>query len=87
MLSISSCICLSLSGGIVALDVDLADAFADRAVDEVDAALPARALLGHVAQGLRIEIELRVVERLGQILRVVADEVEGGPVLPCLQRH
>src|SRR6185503_15007739 len=40
---------------IVALDVDLPDALAERTVDEIDAALPTVALAGHVAQSLRVE--------------------------------
>ncbi len=73
-------------GGEVALYVDLADALAERSVDQVDPALPAGALLRNVAQGLRVEVELRVVERPGQKLRIAADEVEGRPVLPCFER-
>src|SRR6185369_5938960 len=63
-------------GGIMALHVNLPDAFAERAVDEVDAAFPPRPLSGNVAQGFRIEVEPRVIERLGKILRIVADEMD-----------
>ena len=55
----------------MALDVDLADRFADRAVDQRDAALPAIALLLDAARASSKEIEVRVVEGLGQKGRVV----------------
>src|SRR5438270_6085177 len=67
---------------IVSLDVDLPDAFAERAIDQVDATLPAIALRGNVGERLAKEVEPRVVECLGQELRVVADEVEGQIILP-----
>ncbi len=71
----------------MALDVDLADRLAERAVDHVDAALPAIALVGNVAQRFRIEIEPRLVEILGQIGRMAADEMDGHIVLPRRERH
>ena len=71
----------------MAADVDLADRLAQRAVEHGEAALPAVALLRHAAQGARVEVEARLVERARQELGVGVDEVEGQPVLPGLQRH
>ena len=62
---------------IMALNIDLANALAERVVDEVDAALPAVALDRNVGDRLAVKIETRIVERFGQGLGVVADEVEG----------
>ena len=59
-------------GRIVPLDVDLTDCLAKGVVDEGDPALPAIALRRHVGQGLAVEIEAGVIERLGQKLRVIA---------------
>ncbi len=74
-------------GRVVARDIDLADRLAEHRVDQPHAALPARTLLGDVVQGLRIEFELGVIEGLGQILRVIADEVESEIVLPRRKRR
>ena len=67
---------------IMPLDVDLPDTFAERAIDQVDAPLPAIALRRNVGERLAVEIEPRIIERLGQELRMSADELEGHPILP-----
>ena len=63
---------------IVALDVDLADAFAERVVDQVDAALPAVALhRARRAASSNRKSNCASSNALGRNWRVVADEVEG----------
>jgi hypothetical protein len=66
--------------------VDLAETFADGSIDQREAALPAGALLLHAAQSPRVELELRIVERLRQVGGVRVDEVEGHVVLPRRER-
>jgi hypothetical protein len=68
------------------LHVDLADGLAEPAVDQVDAALPALALLLATRQRLAVEREVLVVDRLGQVRRVVVDVVIRQVRLPVLQR-
>ena len=63
-------------------DVELADALADEAVEELHAALPAIALHFDAGERLAIEVEVRVVERFRQVARVVAREMEGEILLP-----
>ena len=75
--SISSAICLSAAGGKYLRDVDRADRLAEGAVHQLHAALPALALRLHARQRLREKVELRLVERLRQVLGVIADEVIG----------
>ena len=71
-----------VSSGQCSRDVELPDRFAEAVVEHSHAALPARALLGNVVQRLAVEAEARVVERLGQDVRVVAEEAEGEIFLP-----
>src|SRR3569623_2025552 len=67
------------------LDVELPDRLAEAAVDQRNAPLPAVALHRHVGERLAVESEARVVESLGQELRMVAEEVEGQVILPSLE--
>ncbi len=73
--------------GEVRLHVNLADAFAEGAIDRSNAALPALALLLNARELLRIKGEARVVERLGQHGGMIGDEAEGEPFLPGRQRR
>ena len=59
-------------------DIELAQRFADRSVEEMDAAGLAVELFGVSAQDLAVEIEIRVVETLGQI---------GGDVVEVMNRE
>ena len=68
-------------------DVDRADRLAEGAVHQLHAALPALALRLHARQRLREEVELRLVERLRQVLGVIADEVIGEIRLPRVDRR
>ena len=74
-------------GRVVALDVDLADGSPSAPSTRPTPRFQRSRCSGTPCSVLRIEVEARVVERLGQELRVVADETEGEPVLPRLQRH
>ena len=69
-------------GRIMFGDVELADAFAQRCIDHVDAALPAVPLGRNVAKSPREELEARIVERGGKRGCMVADEAVGEPFLP-----
>src|SRR4029079_6986383 len=74
-------------GRIVALHIDFANSFAERAVSRGDAALPALALGLNAAQLLRIEIEAGVVDRLWKVAGVIRYEAEGEPFLPRRKRR
>src|SRR6185503_4305536 len=71
----------------VRLNVDLADAFAERVVDRGNGALPALALLLNAVQLLRIESELSVIKRLWKHVRMIRDEAEREPFLPRRKRR
>ena len=58
MSSTSSCAWLRGLGRPMFGDVELADRFAEAAVEHADAALPARALLGNVVQRVAVEAEI-----------------------------
>ncbi len=73
-------------GRKVTLGVDAADRVAEIDIDGSDRTLLARALLGRSVQRLAVEIEMGIVDRLGQHERHLVDPVEGQPVLPGLQR-
>ena len=58
--------------GEVLVDVDLAEGFAERAVDGAGAALPAGALLGLAVEDAAVEVEVLVVQMPGAVLRGTA---------------
>ena len=68
-------------------DVELADRLAETVVEHVHAALPPRALLGHVVQRVAVEIEIGVVEGRRKRVGMIADEAEGEIFLPRAERH
>ena len=70
-------------GGI---DVDLAEGLADRAVERVQHALPARGLLGLTAQGLAVEREALLREGFGQVRRGIVDLMEAQVGAPFSDR-
>src|SRR5690349_8385950 len=63
-------------GWVMGLDVDLADALAERAVDGCNSALPALALRLNTREFLAVEGKARVVDCLGKNGRMVRDEAE-----------
>src|SRR5205814_7761206 len=63
-------------------DIKLADGFAERPIEQPNAALPSLGLRRHALERLAIKTKVRVVERLGQELRMGADKLEGHPILP-----
>lgn len=67
------------------LDVDLADCFTERGLDEGDTALPALAVDGHPGHLGAVEREVRVDERLRQERRRRADDLQSQPRLPVLE--
>src|SRR3546814_163541 len=69
-------------GREVLLHVQLAQRLAHAAVDSVEHALPACALLGLAVEGLAVEGEVFVLERFGQVFGGVVDGVEGEIVAP-----
>ena len=71
----------------IVLHVQLAERFAHAAVDRVEHALPARALLGLAVEGLAVEIEVRVLEILRQVRGRIVDAMEGEVVAPLRGRH
>ena len=66
-------------------DVDLADRLAHRALDEPDAALPARAQLVGAAERASVELEVGVDERGRQVRRAAVHDVPAQPVAPRRQ--
>jgi hypothetical protein len=66
--------------------VDFPDFIAEDAVDEGDAALVARALLGDARKSLAEEVEAFVGERLGKNGRVLLEGVVGEIVFPGIER-
>ncbi len=73
-------------GREVTLGVDLADGVAEESIDQVDAALPAWALLGSAGEGFAEEGEALVGEGFGQGGGVALEQVEGEPVFPGVER-
>ena len=66
-------------------DVDLADRLAHRALDEPDAALPARTQLVGAAERASVELEVGVDERGRQVRRAAVHDVPAQPVAPGRQ--
>ena len=71
----------------VAGDIFLAHRFAERGIDQLRAALPARPLFRLTPQFLVAEFEPRVGEPLGQVGRRLVDDVESLPGLQRLERR
>ncbi len=74
-------------GRPVTAGVELADRLAEVRVEQPDAAFPALGLGRDILQRVAVEIEPRLVEGLGQILGMIAEEAEGEIILPGRERH
>src|SRR6185437_17121335 len=68
------------------LHVDLPDRISEVVVGPGYRAFPALALLWRAREGLAVEIEMQVVESLGQQRRVFIERVESQQGLPGTQR-
>ncbi len=73
-------------GREIAGDIGTAQRFAERTVGRVDGTLPQRPFLGDAVHGLGAEVEVAVVEAVGQVGRGAIDRLEGFPGLERLKR-
>lgn len=68
-------------------DIELTQGLAQRAVDQLNTALPALAWLRRAGEGAAVEVEVLLDELLREERRPRVEDLPGQPVLPRPDRH